>query len=109
MCAVEKGATASYEFSKSMKHRIANHRLRCHVGISCEPIVPSRTRQGFIAEDLSLTIEDRLERKKAVVIGVRARHRPRRLHPVSKVIAPPWSLTVWPRGTEDVQDSPPFI
>ncbi len=92
-CAVQKGATASCEFVESMKHPVANHHLRCRVGVSSELVIPSGTRQCFVAEDLSPTIEDRLERKKAVVTGIRARRRPRRLHPVSKAIAQPWSLT----------------
>jgi len=55
-----------------MKHPVVNHHLCCRVGVSSELVIPSGTRQCFVAEDLSLAIEDRLERKKAVITGRRA-------------------------------------
>ena len=90
-----------------MKHPVANHHVRCRVGVSSELVIPSRASQCFVAEDLSSAIEDRLEREKAVVTDLRAKRRPRRRHPVSKAIAQPWS-TASPHRTEDIQNLDSF-
>ena len=64
--AIDKGARATGELVESMEQPVVDHGLGGCIRIAGEAVFPLATGQGFVAEDLSPTIEDRLKRNKAV-------------------------------------------
>ena len=64
-----------------MEQPVVDHGLGGGVRVAGEPVFPLATGQGFVAEELSPTIEDRLKGNEAVVTGFTGRRRPAGLQP----------------------------
>ena len=84
-----------------MEQPVVDHGLGGRIRVAGEPVFPLATGQGFVAEDLSPTIEDWLKRNEAVVTGFRRSRRPLGLHPLLMGIAESPGSASWPQRSEE--------